>query len=120
MNVPVADARTPSSSEGLDHYLTLFAPYEEQLRDFEGREREYGGRFALLFRQVVRLLVQELPINQLMPRLYTNMAERYLSRDPDTVQHFSYEDNRHFFLSELRDWLAVHQRGRALRRMGRA
>lgn len=113
------DPSSQSPIEGLDLYLTLFAPYEAQLSDFEGREREYGGRFALLFRQVARLLVQDLPINRLMPRLYPNMAERYLAKDIDTVQHFSYEDNRHFFLSELRDWLAVHERGRALRRMGR-
>lgn len=103
---------------GLDEYLKLFQPYEDQLRDFSGREREYGGRFALLFRQVIRLLVSEQPINNLMPRMYPEMAQRYLDREGDSVRHFSYEDNRHFFLSELRDWLAVRERGRFMRQAG--
>ena len=106
--------------DGLDDYLSLFKPYEQQLSDFDGREREYGGRFALLFRQVTRLLVQDRPINQLMPRMYVNMAHRYLEREKDTVRHFSYEDNRHFFLSELREWLAIRERGRNMRQMGQS
>ena len=114
------DAIERSPTRGLDQYLTLFAPYEQQLSDFAGREREYGGRFALLFRQVSRLLVQDLPINALMPRMYPDMARRYLDREKDTVRHFSYEDNRHFFLSELREWLAVRERGLALQRLGSA
>jgi len=93
----------------------LFAPYEAQLRDFGGRERNYGGRFALLFRQIVGLLVQDADINRLVPQTYVAVAERFLDRVPDTVRHFSYEDNRHFFLSELRDWIAVRERGRAMR-----
>lgn len=99
----------------LDAYLTLFAPYEAQLKDFAGREREYGGRFALLFRQVVRLLVRDADINRLVPKTYVVMAQRFLDRVPDTVRHFSYEDNRHFFLSELREWITVQERGRAMR-----
>ncbi len=103
----------------LDIYLKLFEPYEEQLRTFDGREREYGGRFALLFRQVARLLVQDTDINRLVPRMYVEVAHRYLGKVPDTVRHFSYEDNRHFFLSELREWIAVQERGRVLRQAGR-
>lgn len=108
-----------SPLEGLDGYLALFAPYEQQLLDFEGRQREFGGRFALLFRQTVRLLARDLPINNLMPRMYPELARRYLDRDRDTVKHFSYEDNRHFFLSELRQWLAVREGGREMRQRAR-
>jgi hypothetical protein len=104
----------------LDSYLTLFAPYDTQLMNFRGREREYGGRFALLFRQVVRLLVHDSMFNRGMPRMFISVAQRYLDRQSDTVLHFSYEDNRHFYLSDLRDWLAVHERGRNLRKAGRA
>lgn len=112
------DERQLSPLIGLDAYLQLFRPYEQQLKEFRGREREFGARFALLFRQIVRLLVRDLPINELMPRMYVDMAQRYLDREPDAVRHFSYEDNRHFFLSELREWLNVRDRGRAIRRMG--
>lgn len=103
--------------QGLDDYLSLFAPYEAQLRDFSGREREYGGRFALLFRQIARLLIQDTPINQLMPKMYPTMAQNYLAREKDAVRHFSYEDNRHFFLSELREWLEKRNRGRRMQRL---
>lgn len=108
-----------SGAVDLDAYIKLFAPYEMQLRDFSGREREFGGRFALLFRQVIRLLVVDADINRLVPRTYVTMAERYLDRVHDTVRHFSYEDNRHFFLSELREWIAVQERGRVMRNLGK-
>jgi len=100
---------------GLDRYRQLFLPYQRQLHEFSGREREFGGRFALLFRQVTRLLVTDLPINDRIPRLYLTVAQRYLNQDAAIVRHFSYEDNRHFFLSELHEWLAIHERGRQLR-----
>lgn len=101
----------------LDSYIRLFEPYESQLKEFDGREREYGGRFALLFRQVTRLLVKDDDFNHRLPKLYRSIAFRYLDNETDTVSYFSYEDNRHSFLSELLDWLRVHQRGEALRRM---
>lgn len=97
----------------LDIYLKLFVPYEAQLRQFKGRESEYGARFALLFRQTVRLLILPAKFNQLIPRPFIKVAQRYLERDDETVMHFSYEDNRHFFLSDLLDWLRIHERGRS-------
>ncbi|MCB1773236.1 MAG: hypothetical protein KDI88_06435 [Gammaproteobacteria bacterium] len=111
-----------SNSRGLDvgDYLQRFAPYAEQLADFRVSEREYGGRFALLFRLVVRLLVLPDAFNDRIPGLYRSVARRYLDREHDVVLHFSYEENRHFFLSELLDWLKIHQRGQALRRINRS
>lgn len=106
-------------SVNLDAYLKLFAPYVEQLRQFSGREGEYGGRFALLFRQVVRLLMSSASINQQIPKPFIKVARRYLARDDETVRHFSYEDNRHFFLSDLYDWLQIQERGRRMQRMGK-
>lgn len=103
----------------LDDYLRLFEPYEEQLRQFEGREGEYGGRFALLFRQVSRLLVQSSALNRRIPQTFVKVASLYLDQDHDTVMHFSYEDNRHFFLSDLRDWLQLHERGQKMQQMGK-
>ncbi|MEZ5588916.1 MAG: hypothetical protein R3E46_17765 [Sedimenticolaceae bacterium] len=111
-------SRNPDASV-LDAYLTIFAPYADQLSEFKGREREHGGRFALLFRQVARLLMTDSAFNQRIPKMYRVVAQRYLDREPDTVRHFSYEDNRHFFLAELREWLAVHERGRRLRERAR-
>jgi hypothetical protein len=106
-------------SVDLNAYLKLFTPYKEQLRRFSGREGEYGGRFALLFRQVARHLVSSAKINRQIPKPFIKVARRYLERDDETVRHFSYEDNRHFFLSDLLDWLEIQERGRRMRRMGR-
>lgn len=103
----------------LDTYNRLFSPYQDQLKYFEGRDGEYGARFALLFRQILRLLVLPGDLNDLMPRTFGEVAKRYLGGDADTVRHFSYEDNRHFFLSDLFDWLKIYERGRQMRRMGR-
>jgi hypothetical protein len=102
----------------LDGYLRLFGPYEEQLRDFSGRRGEYGGRFALLFRQVLRFLVEPSELNQRLPRVFVSVAQKYLQKDRETVQHFCYEDNRHFFLSDLLDWLQIQERGRRMRARG--
>ena len=107
------------SSADLAAYYKLFSPYEEQLRQFKGREGEHGGRFALLFRQVLRLLVQPTELNQLIPRTFIKVAQRYLAKEKEVVMHFSYEDNRHFFLSDLYDWLQIYERGQRMRQMGK-
>jgi hypothetical protein len=104
-----------STEADLDAYLRLFAPYQEQLRQFQGREGEYGGRFALLFRQVIRRLVEPSPLNQRIPQVFVQVATDYLGKNADSVRHFSYEENRHFFLSDLLDWLQVHERGRLMK-----
>ena len=103
----------------LDAYFKLFTPYEKQLRQFSGREGEHGGRFALLFRQVLRLLMLPSELNRLVPKPFIKVAQRYLAKDREVVMHFSYEDNRHFFLSDLHDWLKIQARGQRMRRMGR-
>jgi hypothetical protein len=107
------------SQVDLASYYQLFAPYEKQLRQFKGREGEHGGRFALLFRQILRLLVQPSEINRSIPRTFIKVAQRYLAKDQEVVMHFSYEDNRHFFLSDLYDWLQIHERGQKMRQMSK-
>jgi hypothetical protein len=99
----------------LDTYLRLFQPYENQMRDFQGRQGEYGARFALLFRQVMRLLVLHAEINQQLPGRYPDTARRYLANQADIVHHYTYEDNRFAFLSSLLEWLKVYERGRKMR-----
>ena len=99
----------------LDSYLRLFEPYVEQMGQFTEREGEFGSRFALLFRQVLRLLIQPVEFNQRLPKLFLEVAQRYLAKNEETIRHFSYEDNRYFFLNDLYDWLQVHERGRLMR-----
>jgi hypothetical protein len=107
----------------LEEYLRLFRPYEERLRDFQGREGPYGDKFALLFRQVIRRVVQHPAVpgtlHGRMPRPFVEVAQRYLAGEYETVRHFSYEENRHFYLSDLYDWLLIQERGERMRRLGR-
>ncbi len=103
----------------LDTYLRLFTPYEQPLKDFSGREGEYGARFALLFRQTLRLLSTPSSFNERIPRTFLAVTDKYLSNEYEAVRHFSYEENRHFFLADLLDWLNRHERGRKLRNMQR-
>ncbi|GEM_PF-1205084 len=101
----------PGNKEPVDieAYQQLFAPYEDQLQQFTVRENEFGGRFALLFRKVIRLLVIPGGINEDIPRMFIEVAWHYLQKDADIIRHFSYEENRHFFLSDLYDWLRVQE-----------
>ncbi len=105
------------STPTLDDYLQLFAPYSGQLRDFQRHETIGGSRFALLFRQVLRLLAQDSPFNDRLPRLFTKVATEFLGRDHATVRHFSHEENRYIFLSDLLEWIQVHERGRRIHGM---
>ncbi len=113
----------PVTSSELEAYLRLFQPYTEQLRDFQGREGSFGDRFALLFRQVIRKVAEpprsQISLTTRMPKPFVEVAQRYLSGDYETVRHFSYEENRHFYLSDLYDWLQIQDRGERMRQMGR-
>ena len=111
------------SASEIEAYLRLFRPYAERLRDFQGREGPYGDRFALLFRQVIRRVAERpvgpFSLNARLPKPFVEVAQRYLTGDHETVRHFSYEENRHFYLSDLYDWLLIQERGERMRRMGR-
>ena len=109
--------RRPAQPD-LESYLRLFEPYREQLQRFVDREGDFGNRFALLFRQVVRALRQESPFNATIPQPFHLVASKYLAKEQDVVRHFSYEENRHFFLSDLYDWLRIQERGHRMREMG--
>jgi len=119
MAVSRMNGRSDQDVPELADYLRLFRPYAERLRDFQGREGAFGDRFALLFRQVVRRVVQPGGLNDRLPRPFVEVALRYLRGDHQTVRYFSYEENRHFYLSDLYDWLLIQERGERMRRMGR-
>lgn len=112
-------AQKHTDEPDLDAYLRLFTPYEDQLKDFSGREGDFGARFALLFRQTLRLLATPSSFNEQIPRTFLAVADKCLSNEYEAVRHFSYEENRHFFLADLLDWLNRRERGRKLRKMQR-
>lgn len=109
---------TPKISEqnGLDDYMRLFSLYDAELHDFSGNGR--GVRFELLFQQAVTLLLTPLSINQVIPSPFLGVAQKYSEGKSETLHHFDFEENRHFFLCDLYDWLKIHDRGRMIRQMG--
>lgn len=95
---------TTAAAPGLDEYLALFRLYQGELaRPAESR----GQRFTLLFEQVARLLDRPSPFNHSLPKPFREVAARYLAGDAATHRHFRYDENRHFFLSDLHDYLRL-------------
>ncbi|GAB6041098.1 hypothetical protein [Endothiovibrio diazotrophicus] len=86
----------------IDDYLALFRLYEGALKEpVEPR----GERFELLFDQVIRLLHSPSPLNNEIPFPFRDVARRFSDNDAATVEHFRYDENRQFFLSDLYDFL---------------
>jgi hypothetical protein len=91
---------SPSSPE-LEDYLQLFHRYGE---DLGGIYREPDDdRYALLFEQIVRLLIRPSPFNLSLPEPFRTSAHRYHDGDPATVEHLNEPAIRHFMLCDLHD-----------------
>lgn len=100
----------------LEDYVHLFRIYGE---DLGGLYREPDDdRYAMLFEQVVRLLVRPSPYNLSLPAQFRTTALRYHDGDPATVRHLGDPANRHFMLCDLHD-LIMLKGGLALRRRER-
>jgi hypothetical protein len=89
-------------------YLSLFRIYGDDLGSLY-REPD-DDRYALLFEQVVRLLVKPSPFNRSLPEPFRVAARRYHAGDPATVKHLSHPANRHFMLCDLHDLISLRSR----------
>jgi hypothetical protein len=89
-------------------YLSLFRIYGDDLSALY-REPD-DDRYALLFEQVVRLLVKPSPFNRSLPEPFRISARRYHDGDPATVKHLSHPANRHFMLCDLHDLISLRSR----------
>ncbi|MEW6764711.1 MAG: hypothetical protein AB1344_02835 [Pseudomonadota bacterium] len=101
---------------GLADYVNLFLRYGESLGAIY--QEPDGERYALLFAQVVRMLVKPSPFNLSLPEPFRISAHRYLRGDPATVEHLSDPANRHFMLCDLHD-IVMLKGGLALKRQER-
>jgi hypothetical protein len=102
--------RPPMSRSQPDEqdYLSLFRIYGDDLGSLY-REPD-DDRYALLFEQVVRLLVKPSPFNRSLPEPFRVSARRYHDGDPATVKHLSHPANRHFMLCDLHDLISLRSR----------
>ncbi len=96
----------------IDDYLSLFRLYEQPLTvPAEPR----GERLRFPFERVVRLLSLPSEFNRSLPSPFLEVAERYTHGDSATAAHFRYDENRQFFLSDLRDYVQLQAAKRRLR-----
>lgn len=97
----------------LADYVQLFQIYGKDLGAIYKEPDD--DRYALLFEQVISLLIQPSQFNLTLPAPFRISAHRYHSGDPKTVEQLSDPANRHFMLCDLHD-LIMLKGGLALRR----
>ncbi len=90
-----------------DHkdYFHLFQSYGKDLGSIYAEPDD--DRYALLFEQVIRLLIKPSQFNLSLPEPFRISAQRYHHKDPVTVAHLSDPANRHFMLCDLHDWIML-------------
>ncbi len=98
----------------VEDYAHLFAAYGEDLGSIY-REPD-DERYALLFEQVIRLLIRPSPYNLSLPEPFRVTAKRYHDGSPATVAHLSDPANRHFMLCDLHDLVMLKDGLRLKRR----
>jgi hypothetical protein len=86
-------------------YLKLFRQYAGDLGELY-REPD-DDRYALLFEQVIRLLVRPSPFNLSLPDTFRMTAKRYRDGHQPTVAKLRVPANRHFMLCELHDLIML-------------
>jgi hypothetical protein len=96
------------SQPNADDYQQLFRIYGRDLGAIY--QEPDDDRYALLFEQVVRLLIQPSPFNLSLPEPFRLSARRYHHGDPATVRHLSKPANRNFMLCDLHDMIKLKAR----------
>lgn len=91
------------------------SPTKPDVQDYLQLFRRYGGdlselyqapdddRYALLFEQIMRLLMRPSPFNLQLPEPLRRVARRYRDGHQPTVTRLRDPADRHFLLSELHD-----------------
>ena len=98
-------------------YVKLFHAYGHDLGGIFADDSDV--RYAFLFEQVVRLLIQPSRFNLSLPMEFRQVAQRYRDGDPATLAHLREPANRNFMLCDLHD-LVMLKGGLRLRRAERA
>jgi hypothetical protein len=101
----IDDALMTLTKPDLHDYLQLFSQYGGDLGELY-REPD-DERYALLFEQVMRLLVRPSPFNLRLPEPFLAAARRYRDGHQPTVARLRQPANRHFLLCELYDLIML-------------
>lgn len=95
------------TSPNPEDYLALLKLYAPQLQAWKETPNQ-KGLFQLVFEQVVRLLSKDSDFNHEIPLPLRTAARQYLQHHREVVAHFSYSENRQFFLSDLYDFIQLY------------
>jgi len=91
-----------------EDYLQLFKMYGEDLGSiYKETENE---RYAFLFEQCIKLLIQPSDFNFSLPEPFRVSAHRYHAADPHTLEQLSQPSNRNFMLCDLHDFIKLKTR----------
>ncbi|MEO1610391.1 MAG: hypothetical protein AAFR90_13875 [Pseudomonadota bacterium] len=90
----------------LEDYVHLFRSYERDIGALYAEPDD--DRYALLFEQVIRLLIKPSQYNLSIPKPFRISAQRYHQKDPTTLEHLHDPANRHFMLCDLHDWIMLN------------
>ena len=94
-----------ASAPEIGDYLKLFEIYGSDLGEIYKEQDD--DRYALLFEQVMRLLVKPSPFNLSLPEPFRTSAHRYRSGHAATIEHLSRPANRNFMLCDLHDLIML-------------
>ncbi|GAB6051537.1 hypothetical protein JCM17960_03570 [Magnetospira thiophila] len=97
-----------TSHPDVEDYLHLFQMYGTDMSDIYLETDE--KRYALLFEQVVRLLVRHSEFNSRLPEPFRVTARRYMEGHAETLAHMKAPENRNFMLSDLYDFVLLSHR----------
>ena len=99
----------------LEDYVHLFRSYGKDLGALYAEPDD--DRYALLFEQVIRLLIKPSQYNLSIPKQFRVAAQLYHQKEAATLEHLRDPANRHFMLCDLHDWVMLNG-GLALLRKG--
>lgn len=94
-----------------EDYLALLKLYEPQLQAWKETPND-KTLFQFAFEQVVRLLEKNSSFNREILLPLRTAAHQYLQHNQAIVAHFSYSENRQFFLSDLYDFIQLYMNRR--------
>ena len=90
----------------LQDYMQLFRSYGKDLGTIYTEPED--DSYALLFEQVIRLLIKSSPYNSSIPNQCRTAAKCYHQKDFTTLEHLGNPANRHFMLCDLHDWIMIN------------
>ncbi len=102
-----------SEQPTVEDYVDLFRRYGDDLGSIYKEPDD--DRYALLFEQMVRLLLKPSAFNLSLPEQFRTTALRYHRGDAGTLAHMGDPANQHFMLCDLHD-LVMLRGGLALKR----